>query len=184
MFWTTEFPICLHTNMNIWEQLGPFSLVISLAGQGITCANKFLCTWVRVGPCRHQAALRTAQVMCSVKKKCCHSESPFLLKAVTDKISSYLRTKQDILEVCNWKRHEREGISVLHSDVAGCVCAVLRSQWQRARLPPFVSPLPSAVGAGWNLKLPVPVHRGVLCCWGLQPKVVLRGMAALGLSPW
>lgn len=153
--------------------LGPFSLLISLTGQGIDSANKYLCTWGCVHLCRQQAALKTTQVMCSIKRKCCRSESPFLLKAITDKISGYLRPKQDILEACNWERHEREDASVLHSSVAAHVCAVPCSQGQQARLHPFTSPLHSALGAGWNHKLPVPLHRGVLCCWGLQPKVVV-----------
>lgn len=94
------------------------------------------------------------------------------MKAVIDKISSYLRPKQDILDVCNWKRQERKDISVLHSSVAACVCALPRSQGQQARLRSFTSPLHSALGAGCSHKLLVPLHRGVLCCGGLQPKVV------------
>lgn len=179
--------VCVPLMNRFLKQLGPFSLLISLEEQSINCANKFLCTWVCVHLCRHQAALRTAlrttQVICSIERKCCHSESPFLLKAVTDKINSYLRAKQDILEVCNC--NEREGIPSLHSRGAACVCAMLHTQKQRVRFRFFVSPLHSALGAGWNHKLPVPLRRRVLFCWWLQPKVMFQDLMWMcGSTQW
>lgn len=74
----------------------------------------YLCTYVSVGPYWHLTVLGTEQVMRFIKSKCCHSECPFILKAVRDTISSYLRPVQDILEFCNWKRHKIHSISVLH----------------------------------------------------------------------
>lgn len=91
-----------------------------------------MCLW---GPAQ---ALGAAQVICFIKRKHCHSESPFLLKAVRDNISSYLRPKQDILEVCNWKRLKGHSISGLHSSVTAYICARLHS---------LVLPLPNASGS-------------------------------------
>lgn len=136
----------------------------------------FLCARVCVRLCRHQAALRTAlrttQVVFHRKKKVAILNLHF--KAVTDKISNYLRAEQDILEVCNC--NEREGIPSLHSRGAACFCAMLRTQKRRVGFRFFVSPLHSALG---NHKLPVPLCRRVLCCWGLQPKVVFLGLGCV-----
>lgn len=145
-------------------------------------------------------ALRASHVMCSTERKRCHSESPFLMKAVTDKISSYLKPKQDILEVCNWKGHEREDISDLHYSVAAFVCAramlpgaasqalflrVTSSQCSGGRVEPQTphssaqrsAVLLGAAAQGCVLGLDVAVweHMASWCCSG--------GAAALGLSP-
>lgn len=173
MFWT-ELPTCLHTTMERFlKQLGPFSLLISLTEQGINCANKF---FVCMGMCASVQAPGSTQDCAQDNTSCVPQKKKVAIlnlhfKAVTDKISNYLRAEQDILEVCNC--NEREGIPSLHSRGAACVCAMLRTQKRRVRFRFFVSPLHSALG---NHKLPVPLCRRVLCCWGLQPKVVFQDL--------
>lgn len=125
-----KFPSCLHTSINSYSEasstLLPSDLSHSTGYQ--LCANMYLCAYVWGGLYRHLTAPGTAQVMCFIKRKSCHSESPFLLKAVRDKITSYLRPKQDILEVSNGKRHKRHSISGLHSGVTPYVRTVPHSQ--------------------------------------------------------
>jgi len=72
---------------------------------------------------------------------------------------------------CNWKRHKRRSTSVLRSGVTAYVHAGPHSQGRWARLSSLMPPLPDALAAQRNHKLPVSLHRECCAVTGCSPRL-------------